>query len=211
MKKKVLGFAILALSLCLVACGAKEKKKEVVNKQLDSGIVKKDTTPAHQDIRLKFNDITLASAAAGFTGGTSLETLKQLFGEPGSYESVPAGDVSVDRYTWTFDQVVLRVHLYKNSSVVRSISNFRFNRDETVKKSDLATLKVTQGETPGTSFKDVSDKFGQPDVMSQSVSSENEEIEAVWTSGLKTEKGATLRLRFVNNALVNIEQTGLAD
>ncbi len=128
-----------------------------------------------------------------------------------SHETVPAGSVSVDLYTWNFDQVSLRVHIYQDSSIVRSISNFQFNREETITKSDVDALKISQENIPGDSFKAISDKLGQPDVMSQAVSSEKEEIQAVWTSGLKTDSGATLILDFENNALVRVEQNGIKD
>lgn len=214
MKKQLMILGVVLSLFGLAACGSKkEAKKEadLANTELNTTIVKKDTTPAHQDIRLKFNEIVLATAANEFKGGTNLETLKKTFGEPVSHETVPAGDVSVDLYSWAFDQVSLRVHLYQDSSIVRSISNFQFNREQTITKSAVDALKVTQGDNLGESFQAVSDKLGQPDVMSQAMSSEKEEIQAVWTSGLKTDSGATLILNFENNALTQIEQTGLKD
>ncbi|MFC5631603.1 MULTISPECIES: DUF3862 domain-containing protein [Streptococcus] len=213
MKKNLLFLGLGIFFLCLSACSSKKdtEVKTVENVTLDTNVVKKDTTPIHQDIRLKFNDIQLASAANEFKGGTNLEGLKNLFGEPMSHETVPAGSVSVDLYTWNFDQVSLRVHIYQDSSIVRSISNFQFNREETITKSDVDALKISQENIPGDSFKAISDKLGQPDVMSQAVSSEKEEIQAVWTSGLKTDSGATLILDFENNALVRVEQNGIKD
>lgn len=210
MKKKLIVLGLMLSLVSLSACSSKKENK-VKDTKLDTTIVKKDTTPAHQDIRLKFNDIILATAANEFKGGTNLETLKKMFGEPSSHETVPAGNVSVDLYSWAFDQVSLRVHLYQDSSIVRSISNFQFNREQTVRKSDVDSLKVSQGDKLGDSFQTVSDKFGQPDVMSQAMSSEKEEIQAIWTSGLKTDSGATLILNFENNALTHVEQTGIKD
>lgn len=212
--KKKLGLLSVTLSLfVLVACSNNEKNKSTSldNTKLDTSIVKKDETPAHQDIRLKFNDIKLATAANEFKGGTNLETLKTMFGEPKNHETVPAGDVSVDLYSWNFDQVSLRVHLYQDSSIVRSISNFQFNRKQTVSKSVIDSLKISNDKEKGDSFKAISDKIGQPDVMSQAVSSETEEIQAIWTSGLKTDTGATLILDFENDALTHIEQTGIKE
>lgn len=213
MKKTFVTLLTLIALTSLSACSSQEKKAapKPEETKINTQIVKKDTTPAHQDIRLKFNDITLATAANQFKGGTNLATLKTMFGEPVSHEDVPAGDVTVDLYTWTFDQVTVRVHLYNDSSIVRSINNFQFNREQTVSKSDVDALKTKQDKESGDSFKTITDKFGQPDMMSQAVSSEKEEIEAVWISGLKTDQGATLVLNFDNNQLVKIEQTGLKD
>lgn len=210
MKKSLISLCLSLALLSLAACSSKKEAK-ATNTELETTVVKEDTTPAHQDIRIKFNDIKLASAADNFVGGTNLETLKKLFGEPVKHESVPAGDVTVDLYSWTFDQVALSVHLYKDSSIVRSISHFQFNREQTVKKSDVDALKISQNGDKGDTFKAISDRFGQPDVMSQAISSEKEEIQAIWTSGLKTDKGATLILNFENNHLIHVEQTGIKD
>ncbi|MGT2742185.1 DUF3862 domain-containing protein [Streptococcus plurextorum] len=210
MKKLLQSLALLTALAGLTACKPTEKK-EATKTQLDTSIIKQDTTPAHQDIRLKFNDIKVANAAENFVGGTNLATLKEMFGEPAEHQSVPAGEVTLEQYIWKFDQVSVSIHLFQDSTIVRSISNFRFNREEIVSKSDVDALKITNGEQTGDTFKAISDKFGQPDVMSQANSSDIEEIRAIWSSGLKTEKGATLILTFKNNHLTNVEQTGISD
>lgn len=213
MKKILLTLSLTLATLTLVACGQKDKQvtKAPDPSQMKKDIILQETTVPHQDIRLKFNDIKLATAQEDFKGGTNLEQLKSTFGEPAKHEQVPAGDVTLDFYSWKFDQVELNVHLFEDNAIVRTISNFRFEREQTITKSTIESLKKTQGDNKGDTFKSISEKLGQPDVMSQAISSEKEEIEAIWTSGLKTDTGATLRLYFENNHLVNVEQTGVTD
>lgn len=212
MQKLFLSLGLSLTVVSLVACKQKPQTKQAPDpSELKTELILKDKTAPHQDIRLKFNEIKLASSKDDFKGGTSLEELKTYFGEPSKHETVPAGEVSLDLYTWKFEQVELNVHLFENNAIVRTISNFRFNREQTVTKSVVDALKLTNGDQKGDSFKAISEKLGQPDSISQAVSSDKEEIEAVWTSGLKTDSGATLKLYFENDALVNIEQTGITN
>lgn len=207
-----MGLSLTILSLA--ACGSKNNKK--TNQapdpsELKTEILLQDSSVPHQDVRLKFNDIKLATAKDDFKGGTTLEELKKNFGEPTKHEKVPAGDVELDLYSWKFDQVELNVHLFEDNAIVRTISNFRFEREQTISKTVVDSLKKTHGESEGDTFQTISEKLGQPDVMSQAISSDKEEIEAIWTSGLKTSTGATLKLYFENGHLSNIEQTGITD
>lgn len=212
MKKLIVSLGLSLSLISLAACSSQKKAEQSADPStMKTSVIPKNEKAPHQDIRLKFNDIKVASAADEFKGGTTLEQLKSTFGEPASHETVPAGDVKLDLYTWNFDQVHLSVHLFENSAIVRTISNFQFIREQTITRSTVDALKVTTGDVPGDSFKTISEKLGQPDVMSQAISSDKEEIEAIWTSGLKTDTGATLKLFFVNNSLVTKEQTGLKD
>ncbi|HHL9887331.1 TPA: DUF3862 domain-containing protein, partial [Streptococcus pyogenes] len=93
----------------LVACSTTKDKEPQPS---DSEII----TPrlhqaAHQDKRANFEKIKLATVDSSFTGGTSLEELISLFGEPSQHDPKTAGEVTIDAYTWQFDQVTLTVNL----------------------------------------------------------------------------------------------------
>lgn len=197
MKRILMFSATLLLSLNLVACqNAKETSKT-------STIQPQQIVAKHSDIRLKFNQVVLAKADQEFKGGSNLATLKELFGEPKTHERVPAGDVTLDVYNWQFEQVSLTVQLYEDSAIVRSISNFYFIRDP---KIDIKTFdKLTDNMT----YTQAVDLLGEPDVLSHAISSDKEELQAIWVSGLKTDNQAQVQLLFENNKLKTKNQHGL--
>lgn len=200
MKKLLLFSASLLVSLSLAACGQDKAADDTASSVQSQQIVAK-----HSDVRLKFNKIVLAKADQEFKGGTNLAQLKELFGEPAKHETVPAGDVSLDVYSWQFDYVDLTVQLYQDNAVVRSISNFYFIRDPKIGTKDFEAL------TEGMTYTQVIDKLGEPDVMSQAVSSDKEDLQAIWVSGLKTDNQAQIQVLFENNKLKTKNQTGLKD
>ncbi|MGT2749875.1 DUF3862 domain-containing protein [Streptococcus orisasini] len=200
--KKVL-LASLVLLFCFVLSGCQtQESKGQSNKPSD------ETAPLLKTenlaFRLNFNKIKISHDKKTFTGGTSLEELKQLFGEPNKHGQRPAGDVVLDSYTWEKDGASIEVHLYQNSTVARSIANFSFKRREKITKSDFQKLQT------GTNYKQVVEQLGEPDGLFQSVSSDKEEIQAVWISGLKTKAAsADIRLYFENDLLKTKLQNGL--
>lgn len=198
MKKLLLFSASLLVSLSLAACGQDKSSGDNGSSVQSQQIVAK-----HSDVRLKFNKIVLAKADKEFKGGTNLAQLKELFGEPVKHETVPAGDVSLDVYSWQFDYVNLNVQLYQDNAVVRSISNFYFIRDPKIGLKDYDELKE------GMTYTQVIDRLGEPDVLSQAVSSDKEDIQAIWVSGLKTDNQAQIQMIFENNTLKLKNQTGL--
>lgn len=200
MKKLLLFPLTLFLSLGLAACSQSKPTDETASSVQSQQIVAK-----HSDIRLKFNAIKMAKADQEFKGGSSLAQVKELFGEPAKHEQVPAGDVTLDVYNWQFDQVDLTVQFYQDNVVVRSISNFYFIRDPKI------GLKDFDGLADKLTYQQAVEKLGEPDVLSQAVSSDKEELQAIWVSGLKTDQEARIQLLFENNALKTKNQFGLKD
>lgn len=200
MKKMMAVSASLLLAFSLAACSPKKESTEPTQP-----VESRQITAKHSDTRLAFNKIVLAKADDEFKGGTNLATLKELFGEPKSHEEVPAGDVTLDSYHWQFDQVEIGVQLYEDSAIVRSISHFSFIRDNTISLADFENIKE------GMTFTQAVDLLGEPDVFSQAVSSDKEQLQALWSSGLKTDNHAQIDLLFENNKLVSFHQIGLSE
>lgn len=198
MKKFFLFTATLLLASGLAACGQGNKKTDTASSVKPQEIVAK-----HTDVRSNFNKITLAKADQEFKGGTNLATLKELFGEPASHEQAPAGDVTLDVYTWNFEAVSVNVQLYEDSAIVRSISNFYYIREP------KHTLKTFEQLAEGMTYTQAVETLGEPDVLSQAISSDKEEIQAIWVSGLKTDNQAQIQLLFENNTLKTKNQFGL--
>ncbi|MBJ8325615.1 DUF3862 domain-containing protein [Streptococcus pacificus] len=207
MKKILLSLGVILSAFFLISCSSGNKtKEEAKTTEEESALTQKAAEIAeHQDIRFKFNDVHIALAQDEFKGGTTFEELKTLFGEPTSIEQEPAGEVSLDVYKWQFDNVEVTIKLFENSTVVRSISNFSFIRKATISKEAYNDI------TNGTSYLEVKQVFGEPDVLSEVSSSEGRDIQAIWISGLKSDGVATVEMFFNQDGLTSKEQSGLKE
>lgn len=195
LKKLLTLSATLGLALSLAACSTKSDTA--------SDVEPRQIVAKHSNIRLDFDKIVLAKADDEFKGGTNLATLKGLFGEPESHEEVPAGDVTLDAYKWSFDQVNISVQLYEDSAIVRSISHFSFIREDKVDKEIFDQLK------DGMTYTQAIDLLGEPDVLSEAVSSDKEQLQAIWSTGLVNHGRSQIDLLFENNQLIAKNQFGL--
>lgn len=210
MTKKVMSLASLALVIMvLAACSNKQSQKTTTRSslQVEQPWLAEESKPNHEDVRMKFEQIKLGAEANEFQGGSTLEELTALFGQPSNHETKPAGEnVTVDVYTWNFDQVVVSVQQYQNSAISRSISNFNFVREERVTLDDYKSL------TEGMTLEQVIEKLGRPDVMAQVVSTGKSETQAIWSSGLKkggNVSNANIELIFEQDGLTKKSQNGL--
>ncbi len=204
--KKLLLITTITLALIsLSACSSNKNTKPKTNKEALTTLQSKTEPQQDPQVRLKFNDIKTATAANDFKGGTPLEQIKALYGEPKSHATKPAGDVTLDVYTWDVDGVKISAQLFEDSTIARAISNFAFDRKQTV------TKKIYDGKLPNDlTFTEVTEIIGQPDVMSQAVSSDGEQLQALWSSNLKGKDNTRqIELIFINGKLSEKSQKGL--
>lgn len=204
--KKLLLITTITLALIsLSACSSNKNTKPQANKEALNTLQSKTEPQQDPQVRLKFNDIKTATAADDFKGGTPLEQIKALYGEPKSHETKPAGDVTLDVYTWDIDGVIISAQLFEDSTIARAISNFAFDRKQTV------TKKIYDEKLPNNlTFTEVTEIIGQPDVMSQAVSSDGEQLQALWSSNLKGKDNTRqIELIFKNGKLSEKSQKGL--
>lgn len=204
--KKILPVATLGLALIsLSACTSNKDTNHTAKKKELTTLQSKSEPKQDPQVRLKFNDIKTATAENNFKGGTSLEQIKELYGEPTSHTTKPAGDVTLDVYTWEVDGVTISAQLFENSTIARAISNFAFERKQTV------TKKIYDKKLPNDlTFTEVTEILGQPDVMSEAVSSDGERLQALWSSNLKGEDNTRqIELIFKNGKLSEKSQKGL--
>ncbi|MFC3927058.1 DUF3862 domain-containing protein [Streptococcus caprae] len=199
--KKFTTTLLLLFSLSLVGCSS--TKEEVTTTEASVKETANDFKAAHEELRLAFNQVQLGQEANEFAGGSSLSQLEGLFGTPNKHETLKAGDVDLDAYTWTADSVTISAQLYKDSAVAASISNFAFNRQPSI------SLEKYQGLSQGMTYTQVTDKLGEPDVVSKSVSTGRQDIQAIWVSGLYTNSGGKIELTFEQNGLTTMTQVGL--
>ena len=204
--KKLLLITTITLALIsLSACSSNKNTKPQANKEVLNTLQSKTEPQQDPQVRLKFNDIKTATAADDFKGGTPLEQIKALYGEPKSHTTKPAGDVTLDVYTWDVDGVIISAQLFEDSTIARAISNFAFDRKQTV------TKKIYDEKLPNDlTFTEVTEIIGQPDVMSQAVSSDGEQLQALWSSNLKGKDNTRqIELIFKNGKLSEKSQKGL--
>lgn len=205
MKKSSFILTLLLPVLCfsMVSCG-KNSENKTSSKDKPSLIAKSQETAPHQDKRLAFEKIHIASADQEFKGGSSIEDLTSLFGNPSKHEKKPAGNVTLDNYTWTFDKVTIQANMYQNSTIVKSIANFAFNRKPKISLKDYNKLQK------GMTYNQVTKILTEPDDYTHASSSDKIQLQAVWISGLKTNtQGSHINLLFENDKLIQLSQRGL--
>lgn len=204
--KKILTLVTLGSTVTsLVACSQPQKPRHSAKKR-PLTIMQSDSEPTQDPkVRLQFNDIKTATVQDNFQNGTTLEQIKSFYGEPKTHTTKPAGDVTLDVYTWTIDKATITVQLFQNSTVAKAISNFAFERKKTITET-IYTKEIQNGMT----FTRATEILGQADVYSQSVSSDGEEIQAIWSSNLKgTDNARHIKLIFKDGKLVEKSQYGL--
>lgn len=208
MFKKVLPLATVSLMmLSLSACSTPNNAPKNTPKKAISSLQSQAEPKQDPQVRLNFDNITTATVEDNFKGGSTLDDIKAIYGEPTSYETKPAGDVTLDVYVWKIDDVTINAQLFEDSTIAKSISNFAFDRKATITKA-IFDDKLSNDLT----FSQATDILGFPDVMSQSVSSDGEHIQALWSSNLKgNQKGKQIELNFKNGILSNKTQHGLKE
>lgn len=202
-KKITITVSLLSLLLFLNACSMMTSNK---TSSSDTTTTASQIKPKNENIRLNFNKVKLGVIDNDGKGGTSLKELEALFGQPDEHTTQQGGDVTLDVYTWRKDETIIVTQLYADSTIAKSISNFRFIRENNVGLTEYDKIKN------GMSFQEAIEKLGEPDVMSQAVSSDGEEISAIWSSGIKSNNtNANIQLDFKNNSLTNKSQLGLVN
>lgn len=203
-----ISFLILT-SFSLTACSllpGQQKDTKPVNAP---DILAKKPEEQRQDtnLRLNFNKIKTGTKAQEFAGGSSLTELKQLYGDPTSTKQQKAGDVTLDVYTWEKEGVTISAQLFQDSTIAKSISNFTFAREKTKTSADYDKLIVGT-----TSYQDAVNQLGEPDALSHAVSSDKEDIQAIWATGLVSKDSnaqVQVQLFFENNKLSKKTQNNL--
>lgn len=204
-KKLVNILLIPTLCLSVAACSNKTEKSKKTD---DKTVLDKKTNQVapQQEKRLAFEKIKVASSKNQFKGGSTLEELKELYGEPSKHEQKPAGNVKLDVYIWKFDRVEITINMFQNSTIVKSIANFAFARDLNISLKDYNKVKK------GMTYNQVTKILTEPDDYTMATSSDRDQIQAIWISGLKSNvRGANITLVFENDKLVTMSQKGLME
>lgn len=204
MKKTLVVLSVVMGFTILCACDNHKTNSTTSDVSSSQTELKQKEKAPHEEQRLLFNNIQLGNKDNDFQGGTSLEELEKQFGKASSNEQVPAGNVTLDVYYWNFDNVKMTIQLYQNSTIAKSFSNFSFNRDQSITQKDFAKINI------GITYTQVRDILAEPDVLSQSVSSDGEQIQAIWVSNLKSNQKASITIKFNNNSLVSKEESQLS-
>ncbi|MFC3931775.1 DUF3862 domain-containing protein [Streptococcus dentapri] len=209
-KKLLIGLVCLLSAVILAACNKSSDDKTSTSSSLPLSSSTLQSSDNHDSVRKNFDKVTVGKSSNDFAGGTSIAQLKKLFGEPKEHtqEKPSSGDIVLDVYTWTFDTITVEVKLYNDSTLVRSIRGYTYNRDASFTADDYADLKK------GMTYSDIIAKYGAPDNLSEAASSDKTELQAVWSSNLKLAKGqeqGQMILNFTNNKLSDKDQNGLGE
>lgn len=157
--------------------------------------------------RAQFDAIKLGDLMQGASGGTTLDQLKQQFGDPSSSSSDTTNGVKTDLLTWDnvqggFGASVI-VSFTDGKAFAKNLTGFKLSRKQ---KIDLAAFNSWQN---GMKYADFTAKYGQPDYYNESLIGGQKNVVAGYTSGVKGDLGSNFNVTFTNDALSGKTQSNM--
>lgn len=200
MNKKV----IVALgTVALLGFSAITETNSVLNTNSHTVYAATKKKTAKQKLRSKFDKITVGDMANYGEGGSSIDDVKKLLGQPQSTTTDTSTGTQTDMVTWTKKGVTITVQFIEQKAIARSITGFEFSRKDTVGLAEFNAL------ADGTSYTDVVAKFKEPDSITETVMLDSRTTMATWVTGVKGSAGANIVLTFTNDVLTGKTQTNL--
>lgn len=206
MKKKYLvaatGLALLGLSMS--ACSSNNGSKD--NSAKTSQQKKKDEVISqNKELRNKFDQIKVGNFLSGGEGGSTIEEVKQMLGDPTSTTTTSSNGVEVKQLTWTKGAVTVAIQTLKSDKVVsKEITGFKWG-----KRDEKLTLGDFNNIADGSTYQSLVDKYGEPDGLHEANVAGTKITNAVWLTGIKGDDGANATLSFENDKLTSKTQTKL--
>lgn len=206
MKKKYLvaatGLALLGLSMS--ACSSNNGSKD--NSAKTSQQKKKDEVISqNKELRNKFDQIKVGNFLSGGEGGSTIEEVKQMLGDPTSTTTTSSNGVKVKQLTWTKGAVTVAIQTLKSDKVVsKEITGFKWG-----KRDEKLTLGDFNNIADGSTYQSLVDKYGEPDGLHEANVAGTKITNAVWLTGIKGDDGANATLSFENDKLTSKTQTKL--
>lgn len=196
---KKVWFWILAIIVLIGIGGSlgggsdKKEASNTVNKKTStSSTAKSDTT-----LKSNFDKIALGDILSNGDGGTSLEEVKGVFGEPDSTSETNLEGQTAKMMTWGSP---------KGGDLMSSIV-ISFSNDKAVSKAvtglkvgkhDKATLEQFNAIATDGSFSEdqAKQEFGEPDGISDSIINGQKQSMLTWTKNVNGDAGANFNITF---------------
>ena len=153
---------------------------------------KTDTT-----LQTNFDAIKIGDILAGGDGGSSLDEVKAIFGEPGSQTESAIEGITSKVLTWTGVKggtmlATIVVSFSNDKAVTKAVTGLK------TAKHDKVTLEQFNAVVTDGSFTEDTAKsqFGDPDSISTSIINSAEQKLVGWSSNVKGDLGANFNITF---------------
>lgn len=210
-KLSLLGLSLLS-TLTLAACSQESTKVQtptvanVTSSETSETTSTSVDTSVNTEFRQKFDTISVGDSSNAGEGGSSMEEIKTLLGEPTSTTSAEVNNQATEELSWVDGNTTIAVGFIDGKVVSKAITGFLFNREKTISLTNFNEL------AEGTSYADVLAVWGEPDAYTESNILGSKSVGATWFSNIKgNDVTANAFLVFTDDTLAQKSQTGLTN
>ena len=198
----VVGVGLLAVSMA--GCSSNSSESKSSGNETKTTQPKKKKTEQKNTFRKNYDKIKVGDVAQQGNGGTSIDEVTALLGQPTSTSTTKVSGFKVKSYNWTKSDTSILVQFAHKKAITKTISGFKWDR--TSKKLDLKAFNKVKDDS---SYESLVKSFGEPDGLNENVIMGQTNVTAVYMTGIKGKEGATATFVFDNNKLTSKAQTDL--
>ena len=198
----VVGVGLLAASM--VGCSSNSSESKSSGNETKTTQPKKKKTEQKNTFRKNYDKIKVGDVAQQGNGGTSIDEVTALLGQPTSTSTTKVSGFKVKSYNWTKSDTSILVQFSHKRAITKTISGFKWDR--TSKKLDLKAFNKVKDDS---SYESLVKSFGEPDGLNENVIMGQTNATAVYMTGIKGKEGANATFVFDNNKLTSKAQTDL--
>lgn len=198
----VVGVGLLAVSMA--GCSSNSSESKSSGNETKTTQPKKKKTEQKNTFRKNYDKIKVGDVAQQGNGGTSIDEVTALLGQPTSTSTTKVSGFKVKSYNWTKSDTSILVQFAHKRAITKTISGFKWDR--TSKKLDLKAFNQVKDDS---SYESLVKSFGEPDGLNENVIMGQTNVTAVYMTGIKGKEGANATFVFDNNKLTSKAQTDL--
>lgn len=198
----VVGVGLLAVSMA--GCSSNSSESKSSGNETKTTQPKKKKTEQKNTFRKNYDKIKVGNVAQQGNGGTSIDEVTALLGQPTSTSTTKVSGFKVKSYNWTKSDTSILVQFAHKRAITKTISGFKWDR--TSKKLDLKAFNKVKDDS---SYESLVKSFGEPDGLNENVIMGQTNVTAVYMTGIKGKEGANATFVFDNNKLTSKAQTDL--
>lgn len=198
----VVGVGLLAVSMA--GCSSNSSESKSSGNETKTTQPKKKKTEQKNTFRKNYDKIKVGDVAQQGNGGTSIDEVTALLGQPTSTSATKVSGFKVKSYNWTKSDTSILVQFAHKRAITKTISGFKWDR--TSKKLDLKAFNKVKDDS---SYESLVKSFGEPDGLNENVIMGQTNVTAVYMTGIKGKEGANATFVFDNNKLTSKAQTDL--
>lgn len=198
----VVGVGLLAVSMA--GCSSNSSESKSSGNETKTTHPKKKKTEQKNTFRKNYDKIKVGDVAQQGNGGTSIDEVTPLLGQPTSTSTTKVSGFKVKSYNWTKSDTSILVQFAHKRAITKTISGFKWDR--TSKKLDLKAFNKVKDDS---SYESLVKSFGEPDGLNENVIMGQTNVTAVYMTGIKGKEGANATFVFDNNKLTSKAQTDL--